>query len=122
MASIPQFMQKKLSKKMEDEEASKKTLGPSARESEAAQGRGTTEDIIQANARKEAGKATATQGLQDREANKGSYSGLGLADRAAAERMVRNGEAKDRDEAAASIKKRRQPKASAATQAGALEK
>jgi hypothetical protein len=92
--------------------------GPTAQETEARKNIYSPESARQ----RELGTTGAGR-LQEAEASKGSYAGLGLADRAAAERMVRSGEAKDRDEAAGMIRKRKAPpKPPAAVQAGALEK
>lgn len=116
-------------KKKEEPKSGAETIttaagGVTAREKAAREGSaGTTaEDMVRSQAREKAQQATGAARLQESEANKGAYAGLGLADRAAAERMVRSGEAKTRDEAAGMIRKKRQPKSSASTQADALEK
>ena len=96
------------------------TEAPTAAHKDALQRQGETGD--RARAREASKQAVGAANLQARSANEGSYAGLGLADRAAAERMVRSGEAKTRDEAASLIKKRKQPKSSAGGQADALEK
>jgi len=76
----------------------------------------------QARAQAAREKATGAAAAQERAANEGSYAGLGLADRAAAERLIRSGEAKTQDEAAGIIKKRKAKPTTAGAQAKALEK
>jgi hypothetical protein len=82
----------------------------------------STAEGDRARARQSSLQATGAARLQEASANAGSYAGLGLAERAAAERMVRSGEAKTRDEAAGMLRKKKQPKQSASEQADALEK
>jgi hypothetical protein len=110
-------------KKKPTESTSAATTGPSAREKAAREGSSTVEDVTRARAREAELQATGSARLQESEGNKGAYGGLGLADRSRAERMVRSGEAKTRDEAAAKIKSEKQPKRPpAAVQAQALSK
>lgn len=115
-------MDEVLKKKKPTESTSAATEGVTSREKAGREGSSTIEDINRARARQGDLDATATGRLQEAEANKGAYGGLGLADRARAERMVRSGEAKDRDEAAGKIRKERQPKQSAGEQANSLSK
>jgi hypothetical protein len=95
----------------------------SGEQKKASEGQGTHEAVAKATEREKTLQATGAARLQESEANKGAYGGLGLSERSRAERMVRNGEAKDRDEAAAKIKAEKEPKRPpAAVQAKALAK
>lgn len=120
----------KVKRKQEEEESKKRSTAattaaeaPTARTAAERRGQGTPEDVERTKAREAAAKATGVSNLQEAEANKGAYAGLGLGERSQADRMVRSGEAKTRDEAAAMIRKRKMKKKqpSAGTQAGALE-
>lgn len=75
-----------------------------------------------ARAREATLNATGAARMQEASANKGTYAGLGLAERAQAERMVREGKAKDREDAAGQIRGAKKPKPSSAEQAKALSK
>lgn len=64
-------------------------------------------------------EATGAANAQERASEAGTYGGLSIGERGQADRMVRSGEAKSRDEAAGIIKKRKTPPA--AKQAEALK-
>lgn len=109
-------------KKKPTESTSAATEGVTAQEQAERKGQTTVADLKRQQAREALKQATGVANLQASEASKGAYGGLGGGDRALAERMVRSGEAKTRDEAAEMIRKRRQPKESAGGQAKSLSK